>query len=133
VEVEWVLSKQPLTPEPNMSVKQLKTKIGWFAKGGNFAKKLPPPKAFTCEKRIRVPGGAQGLLGAINLALIGHENCNVVNKDGVLVTRPGVTKDQERKLQSAHHTANMTQEVVLLITYSLETGEIVKVDVKPRS
>lgn len=87
--------------------------------------------SFTYEQQMVLPGHATPMLRqAVNVVHIGHKDCNV-QKAGVLVTRPGVTKEQERKLEEAHWALGRTQGITLLVTRSLLTGEVIDVCVKP--
>jgi hypothetical protein len=90
------------------------------------------PLTFTYEVQMVIPGHAPPMLRqAVNMAHIGYQNCNVRNKAGVLVTRPGVTKAQERKLEDAHWAINRAQGITLTVTRDLLTGEVHDVVVKP--
>jgi len=100
--------------------------------------KTPVPTTFTYEVYVTIPGGARNngegpnaLLSAINMLHVGNVNCNVRNKAGVLVTRPGVTKAQERKLEDAHWAVNRAQGITLRVTRDLLTGKVHDVVVKP--
>ena len=61
---------------------------------------------------------------AINLAIFGRENCNVIDAKGAFVPHPDLSSKIERRLDAAHRGVACTHEVQLEVNLDPATGEL---------
>lgn len=61
----------------------------------------------------------------VNLAIFGHENCNILDRDGLFVSHPDLSLEVEHKLLEAHYRLSRTVEFGVVVTVSCYTGNMV--------
>ena len=60
--------------------------------------------------------------GAINLRILGHQECNVYDAHGNLVDHPDMTPEMGERLSEAHRCVGHTHQETLLVELDEETG-----------
>ena len=79
----------------------------------------------TYSTTVRVPVHAQPeVRRAINSAVIGRPNCNIVGPDGAIVEDPDVSDEQRAALHRLHWLVSASHEVRVMATFDTDTGEV---------